>query len=361
MVFTQEHKIFLIESYFRSGVQENGEWRYSIQACINEFREKFPQVAIDVKNLQNTIVNTVQLFRSTGSILRKEGSGRPSLRTQETVEDVRQRLIDEPTKSLRKLKQEVGLSYGTCQKILKKDLHLYPYKMQVYQELLPADYNRRLLYCQWFMQRLMNNDELLNVTFYSDEAWFHLSGYVNSQNMRLWSADNPHIFHETPLHPIQVGVWIAVSRRRLIGPIFFEESVTAERYRNNILNVFVNQLHDDELEQGYFQQDGARAHTARETLHYLREFFDDRIISIGSEPEFPPRSPDLTVLDFFIFPHLKNTIFKTPVNTVEDLKNRIREECANITPEVLRNVFMNMKRRVNLCLENRGQHFQQFL
>jgi hypothetical protein len=24
---------------------------------------------------------------------------------------------------------------------------------------------------------------------YSDEAWFHLSRYVNSQNIRIWSAE----------------------------------------------------------------------------------------------------------------------------------------------------------------------------
>jgi hypothetical protein len=45
-----------------------------------------------------------------------------------------------------------------------------------------------------------------------------------------------------------------------------ENSVTSERYRDNILDVLINQLHDDELANGYFQQDGA---TARETLRYL--------------------------------------------------------------------------------------------
>jgi hypothetical protein len=45
---------------------------------------------------------------------------------------------------------------------------------------------------------------------------------------------------------------------------------TAERYRNNILDVFINQLNDDELAQGYFQQDGA---TARETHVFVAIFF----------------------------------------------------------------------------------------
>ncbi|CAH1377999.1 unnamed protein product, partial [Tenebrio molitor] len=39
-----------------------------------------------------------------------------------------------------------------------------------------------------------------------------------------------------------------------------------------------NQLHDDELAHGYFQQDGATVHTARNTLRYLRQLFDYRSI-----------------------------------------------------------------------------------
>ena len=32
--------------------------------------------------------------------------------------------------------------------------------------------------------------------FMSDEAWFRLSGHVNSQNTRCWSSENPHVIHE---------------------------------------------------------------------------------------------------------------------------------------------------------------------
>ncbi|RZC35577.1 hypothetical protein BDFB_015143 [Asbolus verrucosus] len=103
--------------------------------------------------------------------------------------------------------------------LLKRNLDMHLYKMQSYQALLPADHPRRLAYCYWFNNNLMN-DELLNLTFFSDEAWFHLSGYINSQNMRMWSTDNPHIFIESPLHAQKIGVWMAVSRRRIIGPFF---------------------------------------------------------------------------------------------------------------------------------------------
>ncbi len=45
-----------------------------------------------------------------------------------------------------------------------------------------------------------------------------------------------------------------------------------------------------------FQRDSARAHTAREAIEFLHEFFGEQLVSL---PLWAPRSPDLTPLDFF--------------------------------------------------------------
>ena len=360
MALTTQHKIYMIEAYFRTGVLVNGTWKYSQRLCLDSFREHFPAVAILPHNFYACLTNCVEVFHETGSVTHKKGAGRPRVRTEEVVNDVRQRMEEEPRKPLKRLSQEIGFSYGTCQTIVKKDLNMHPYKMQSYQALLPADHPRRLAYCRWIVNNLMN-DDLLNLTFFSDEAWFHLSGYVNSQNMRMWSTDNPHVFTETPLHAQKIGVWMAVSRRRIIGPIFFDFTVNAERYRNNFLAEFVQQLHDDELQYGYFQQDGATAHTTLENIAFLREFFDDRLISLHTEIEFPPRSPCLTIMDYFVFPYLKNKIFATPIHNLKELQQRIVQQCATITPEMLQNAFYSMMRRANLCIEQNGGHFLQLL
>jgi hypothetical protein len=163
------------------------------------------------------------------------------------------------------------------------------------------------------------------------------------------------------LHPVKVGVWIAVSRRRLIGPIFFHETINAIRYREQILEIFINQLDDQELQNGYFQHDGATAHTTQENLVYLQQFYGNRIISNRLNPEFLPRSPDLTPLDFCIFGHLKNEVFKRRMHTLEELMEEIRNCCNTIDQQMLQNIFNNKKKRIRKCLEHNGGHFQQFL
>jgi hypothetical protein len=67
--------------------------------------------------------------------------------------------------------------------------------------------------------------EYLGECVFTDEALFHLSGYVNSQNSRFWSSKNPHLFHEVPLHSQKIGCWCAISCKRSVGPIFFSETV----------------------------------------------------------------------------------------------------------------------------------------
>jgi hypothetical protein len=95
------------------------------------------------------------------------------------------------------------------------------------------------------------------------------------------------------------------------------------------LNEFINQLDDEELQYGYFQQDGATPHTTRANLQYLSDFFGDRVISRGTNTPWPPRSPDLTPLDFSVFGYLKNEVYsyKRQMNNL----NQLMEETVVVT------------------------------
>ena len=77
--------------------------------------------------------------------------------------------------------------------------------------------------------------------------------------------------------------------------------------------------------------------------------------------EWPARSPDLTPLDFFLSGYLKSKVFKTPPQSLEELQERIRVECEQITPDVLRNVSEETVFRIHICQEVGGAHFEQLL
>jgi len=91
-----------------------------------------------------------------------------------------------------------------------------------------------------------------------------------------------------------------MSRRRIIGPILFDATITTAAYME-IFNTFVNQLDDEELSIGYFQQDGATSHNSHVSMAEIQSFFGDRVISKGL---WSPRSPNLTAPDYFLCEYL---------------------------------------------------------
>ncbi|KAI4470703.1 nadh-ubiquinone oxidoreductase ashi subunit [Holotrichia oblita] len=141
LVLELEHKIFIIQCYYRTGQKlENGEWVYSINRCIEEFQQQFPNLPVTYAQLLKQIQACVIKFGEIGAVTRKPGGGAPKKRTANLIEDVQQRMEHSPKKSVATLSQQVGLSVGTCHTILKKDLKLFPYKIQAVSELKEIDF-----------------------------------------------------------------------------------------------------------------------------------------------------------------------------------------------------------------------------
>jgi hypothetical protein len=103
-MFDLEHKIFLTESYFKNTErQENGEWKYSVEHCVNDFQNTLPNFPVDYQKLVQQIYKCMAKFRNVGTVGRKAGSGAPKKRTPEIVADVAARMEQSPKKPPRRL------------------------------------------------------------------------------------------------------------------------------------------------------------------------------------------------------------------------------------------------------------------
>ena len=58
---------------------------------------------------------------------------------------------------------------------------------------------------------------------------------------------------------------------------------------------------------------------------------------------------------------LKGKAYANKPRTIQELENNIRREIAAISEDILQATFANMKRRVQLCLDSCGEHFQHLL
>ncbi len=131
---------------------------------------------------------------------------------------VKTRLKATPTISSCRLVTQLLTSHTTSYRMMRQIV--YPYRTQVVHELKPANGGKCIAFCNWLLRYISRSHSVLDTVFFSDEAWFHLSGYVNAQNYRVWSSINPHQYVETTIHPQKLGVRCAFSRKRLVGPIF---------------------------------------------------------------------------------------------------------------------------------------------
>ena len=77
-------------------------------------------------------------------------------------------------------------------------------------------------------------------------------------------------------------------------------------------------------------------HTTRENVTFLRSKFPQRVISRNADFNWPPRSCDLTPVDFFLWGFLKSRVYANKPQTVNDLKNNIQVAIREITPATCR-------------------------
>ncbi|GFU23566.1 uncharacterized protein TNCV_1343531 [Trichonephila clavipes] len=136
-------------------------------------------------------------------------------------------------------------------------------------------------FVEWAQNEITVVPDFHKRILFSDEAHFWLNGYVNKQNCCIWSEANPQVYVETPLHPEKLTVWYAL----WAGGIFFKNdeghnvTVNGDCYRAMITNFFIPELNNHDVQELWFQQDGATCHTARTTIDLLKDTVGDRLIS----------------------------------------------------------------------------------
>src|SRR5215469_4357002 len=112
-------------------------------------------------------------------------------------------------------------------------------------------------------------------------------------------------------------------------------------YLDMLQDFLIPKLDEDDQEgRIHFQQDGTPPHYLGEVCEYLKTRFAGRWIGRAAPIAWPPRSPDLTQLDFFLWGFVKDRVFVPPLpaNVVE-LRTRITAAVAKVTPEMLRSMW----------------------
>ena len=113
--------------------------------------------------------------------------------------------------------------------------------------------------------------------------------------------------------------------------------------------------------QMIFQHDGAPPHYSRRVRDFLNIQYPDRWIGRGGPITWPPRSPDLNILDFFVWGYVKSLVEYCRDNREDQVREAIVAAFNTITPDMAHRATHNVVSRAELCIQEGGRHFEQLM
>jgi len=206
-----------------------------------------------------------------------------------------------------------------------------------------------------------------------DKAGFALNGSAHTHNVAHYAPKGqpPDFKYVTPESREKVTIWAGLcDNGSIIGPCFFDENVNGVRYVDMINDEIVpdmntifnfNLFADVHFEQNvWWFQDGAPCHRPAIVRNRLRDLFGQQVVAIGHDREWPPRSPDLTACDFFLWGYIKSKVYRgQPPQSIIELRERIMHEFELLRndPDKIQRSVISMESKARTCLE-RGGHIE---
>lgn len=330
----------------------------SMQA-VEEYRRKYPNRLVPH---HTTFVGMFRQLRERG--IQANKSERAIGLDIVTENRILNLITEDPTLSTRGVGITCGVSSEAVWRCWKRH-NLHPFHYRKVQGLIDNDGFSRVVFCERMNGKLDEDPNFLRKILWTDEAQFTRTGIFNSHNFHNWMEENPHKAWEfSHQHQFSLNMWAGIINDQLIGPIEFPARLHSDMYLNFLRNDLNDLLEDIDLETRrsmWYQHDGAPPHYGLIVRNHLDREFPNRWIGRASPAiQWPPRSPDLTPLDFYLWGTLKNMVYSKPIRSREQLVEKVMEaaEQLKLRPAPLTD---QIRKRLNLCLEKDGSHFELFL
>ena len=129
---------------------------------------------------------------------------------------------------------------------------------------------------------------MLDNLVFMDEAWVHLSGYINGQNVRIWIAANLHALHKNPLHSQTLVFCVQGLNNELRNPCSLKIQLLQKIFQIFTLNLLL--CSKGSLVSAICGKAicgkaiCGKANTVKITTAFLLDFFTDCIVRCGRWP-----------------------------------------------------------------------------
>lgn len=334
-------------------------------AARRDYQRRFPH-----RRLPDVAVfsSTYRRIRETGSVQRcQRDAGRPPVHNADEEEEILECFRVDPTVSTRQVARQLRISQWKSW-FIAHTAQLYPYHYTPVQAIEEGDPARRTDFCRFLINADIEDPDYLRKILWTDESKFDRDGITNYHNAHYWApkGQNPKQTKEgTHQRRFSLNVWMGIIHNHLIGPFFLPQNLDGVSYETFLREEVAALLEEVPLPTRVgmvYQHDGCPAHYYRGVRQWLDENYQLRWIGRGGPTPWPARSPDLTPCDFYIWGHMKELVYNTPVPTVEELRQRILAAAQQIKNTLSPRVTVTeVRRRLRACIRNNGRQFEQDL
>lgn len=266
------------------------------RASVVEYGRRFPNRHVPNRQVFTDLHNHL---RGTGTIV-KHSTGSFNQTPVQLEENIIYSVHRSPGTSIRRLSNQHITSSSKTWRLFSNE-GLYPFHMQKVQALHPGDDVRRSVFCRW----VTSHRRLVKLILFTDEAQFTRNGLNNSKNTHIWAEENPNATAVTNYQQrFSVNVWCGLINDKLIGPHILDGVLNGGTYLRLLRDIQLELLEDTPLqnrETMFYQHNGAPPHVSRHVVRFLRNRYGDRVIAHRGPVHWPPRSPNLTPMDFFLW------------------------------------------------------------
>ena len=345
---------------FRAMILILSKMKKTRQEIHETLQEHFPDVAPSL----STVERWCREFTHGNFVLEDAPrAGRPSVsHNEQNVDQVLELVIQDSHVTYAQIEHETGLSSGTINVIIHKELCLrklcarwIPHSLTLEQKSARVDF------CKIMLKRFDNGTaRAVSDILTGDETWiYHYDPETKQQSKEWVEEDAPPPTKVRRAKSVGKQMWAIFFRSSgFVAAVALEDrkTVTADWYTTVCLPKVITEINYQREKAGVrgilLHHDNASSHTALRT----RESLEDS--GLRTLPH-PPYSPDLAPCDFWLFPTIKNELRGRRFSSNEELVGALFKVIEAIPKDEWKMCFQKWFSRMKKCIESHGEYVEK--
>ena len=380
---------------------------HSVGAMIDELckSEQFPEITRRNPPAESTLYHQLFKFKTKFTVrdLRKNEKcceKRPisstgdqnTARVKQIHDEIFKKYRFKKHASVRYIEQRTRISNRSIRIINKARLHLRFYKRTTAPKSTPHSVERRLEFSKWGKElfQVENGDEIEKMLLLRDHAIFvdetsvQKTPYFNRKNLGIWREEMPtgnDNIHHKVVKAESVMAFVCVSKLLPDNHIYVHwcppGQITAESYhaflRDEIFPILKSKIGRENWKKVWWMEDGAPGHHSFLVSDFLDDEFDGKVVACDflkwhpwtPGADWPPYSCDITPLDFFVNPAVKELTWLLEEETgliknLDDLRRNFEMACSRLDGAQVRRAIDAVPEQVKICEAAGGGAFEKY-